>query len=115
MDENEIQEYRSQFNFFNYYEKTSSYSIETLSKLGIDVKSLEETCILYIDRVFQPRETDKISFIKFRKIVPEPNSKTPLKVRTDTIFQKHDKEVVYEMYFIKLLDSWHCVQGDIIQ
>lgn len=115
VESEEIQEYRSQFNFFNYYEKTQSFSLEKLESFGINIKSLEETCILYIERVFQSQETEKISFVKFKKLVPEPNTQKPLKVRTDTILKKDDREVIYEMYFIKVLDSWHCVLGNLIQ
>lgn len=115
----DLQEYRAQFNFFDYYTKTNGFTHQQLSDLKIDVKELEEVCSSFVISNFPQDYHESNTFDHFEKIVPEPNTNTPTRIRTTTIIDRRLEEklekIPYELYFIKPIESWACVGGEKIE
>jgi hypothetical protein len=112
----DLQDYRSQFNFFDYYTKCTGYTTEQLEEVNISVKDLEESCQTFIINNLHQDIHESHVFDHFEKIVPEPNTDHPTRVRATVIISKlmeeKSEKVAFEMYFVRLISTWTCVGGE---
>jgi hypothetical protein len=112
----DLQDYRSQFNFFDYYTKCTGYTTEQLEEVNISIKDLEESCQTFIINNLHQDIHESHVFDHFEKIVPEPNTDRPTRVRATVIISKlmeeKSEKVAFEMYFVRLISTWTCVGGE---